>query len=158
MESDGTSSSHAAAGQRPIRTGYALDGAAGCIAQARHHVLAFLDRAAGEHLLAVSARVRDLTQLVVSELVTNALKYAPGPALMELDITTQRVEVIVWDSASVMPVARPADSGRIGQHGLEIVKAVSEYVAVRQEPVGKRVTAHIALPDPPGELALHGPA
>ncbi|WP_443070643.1 hypothetical protein [Streptomyces sp. SLBN-115] len=33
----------------------------------------------------------------------------------------------------------------IGQHGLEIVKAVTEDLSVRQEPVGKRITARIAL-------------
>ncbi|MFI5681274.1 hypothetical protein [Streptomyces cellulosae] len=34
----------------------------------------------------------DLNQLVVSELVTNARKYAPGPVLMELRIAGSLVE------------------------------------------------------------------
>ncbi|MFF3489421.1 ATP-binding protein [Streptomyces sp. NPDC002701] len=134
-----------------MQAGCALDGKDGCIAEARHHALAFLERAAIEHLLVVPARARDLTQLVVSELVTNALKYAPGPVLMELSISAALVEVIVWDSAPALPVARTADPGRIGQHGLEIVKAVSQSLTIRQETVGKRVTAHIALPDPRSE-------
>ncbi|MFD5478536.1 hypothetical protein [Streptomyces hawaiiensis] len=65
------------------RAGYALDGDGGCIAEARHHAITFLEQAHTDHHLMVSARTRDLTQLVVSELVTNALKYAPGPVLME---------------------------------------------------------------------------
>ncbi|HSY00182.1 MAG TPA: ATP-binding protein, partial [Streptomyces sp.] len=93
---------------------------------------------------------RDLTQLVVSELVTNARKYAPGPVLMELRITTGSVEIVVWDSDPTVPAARASDPDRIGQHGLEIVKAVTEDLFVEQAPVGKRITARIALADPPG--------
>ncbi|GHA70843.1 ATP-binding protein [Streptomyces tauricus] len=148
FQGDGDGGGRTPPGSRLIRAGYALDGADGCISQARHHALAFLERAVTDHLLMVPARARDLTQLVVSELVTNALKYAPGPVLMELGITVERVEVTAWDSAPVMPVAHTADPDRIGQHGLEIVEAVSEDLAVWQEPVGKRVTARITLPDP----------
>ncbi|MFF1443456.1 ATP-binding protein [Streptomyces sp. NPDC058295] len=137
-----------------LRAGYALDGEDGCIADARHHAVAFLDRAHTDHRLPVSARARDLTQLVVSELVTNALKYAPGPVLMELRITVGAVDVVVWDSDPAVPAARPADPDRIGQHGLEIVKAVTENLFIAQEPVGKRITARIALTGTPG----HGTA
>ncbi|PNG21550.1 hypothetical protein [Streptomyces sp. 13K301] len=45
------------------------------------------------------------------------------------------------------PAARPADPDRIGQHGLEIVKAVTKDLFTEQEPVGKRITARIALSD-----------
>ncbi|MEE1764728.1 ATP-binding protein, partial [Streptomyces sp. SP17KL33] len=38
-----------------------------------------------------------------------------------------------------------ADTGRVGQHGLEIVMAVAQGFEARQEPVGKRITARIAL-------------
>ncbi|WP_371664788.1 ATP-binding protein [Streptomyces sp. NBC_00280] len=133
-----------------MRAGYALDGDDGCIADARHHALGFLDRACTDHRLPVSERARDLTQLVVSELVTNALKYAPGPVLMELRINALAVDVVVWDSDPIVPAARAADPGRIGQHGLEIVKAVTEDLFTEREPVGKRITARIALSDTRG--------
>lgn len=132
-----------------MRAGYALGADDGCIADARHHAIAFLDRARAHHRLPVPARARDLTQLVVSELVTNARKYAPGPVLMELRLTARAVEVVVWDSDPTVPVARAGDPGRIGQHGLEIVKAVTEDLFIEQEPVGKRITARIALADTP---------
>ena len=137
-----------------MRAGYALDGGDGCIADARHHAVAFLDRARADHRLPVSARTRDLAQLVVSELVTNALKYAPGPVLMELRITAHAVDVVVWDSDPTVPAARPADPDRIGQHGLEIVKAVTAELFVEQEPVGKRITARLLL----AETIDRGPA
>lgn len=133
-----------------MRAGYALGGEDGCIAEARHHALAFLDRARADHQLPVSARVRDLTRLVVSELVTNARKYAPGPVLLELRVTADSVDIVVWDSDPTVPVARAADPDRIGQHGLEIVKAVTEDLFVEQEPVGKRITARITLAEPSG--------
>ncbi|MEU9271873.1 ATP-binding protein [Streptomyces sp. NPDC048251] len=130
-----------------MRAGYALNGDDGCIAEARHHAIAFLDQAHTDHHLLVPARARDLTQLVVSELVTNALKYAPGPVLMELRIHAGSVDIVVWDSDPTAPTARAADPGRIGQHGLEIVKAVTEDLFIEQEPVGKRITARITLSD-----------
>ena len=136
-----------------VRAGYALEGDAGCIADARHHAVAFLDQAHAGHHLAVPQRARELTQLVVSELVTNALRHAPGPVLMELRINARAVDVVVWDSDPAVPAARTADPGRIGQHGLEIVKAVTEDLFIEQEPVGKRITARIALSDIPSDTA-----
>jgi anti-sigma regulatory factor (Ser/Thr protein kinase) len=91
-----------------------------------------------------------LTQLVVSELVTNARKYAPGPILLELRIAGAAVEVTVRDSRRTRPVACPVDPQRIGRHGLEIVMAVTRKFQVQVEPSGKRVIAHIALADAPG--------
>lgn len=128
----------------------ALDEDGSCIAEARHRAARFLARVQAGYGLPVSARAVDLTQLVVSELVTNARKYAPGPLLMELRIAGDLVEVQVWDSDPVLPVARAADPGRVGQHGLEIVMAVAQGFEVQREPVGKRVTARIALRDEPG--------
>ncbi|MFF4985507.1 ATP-binding protein [Streptomyces sp. NPDC001046] len=112
-----------APGQQLMRVGYILAGN-GSIGDARHHALAFLDQARAQRHLLVTDRVRELTQLVVSELVTNARKYPPGPVWMELRITA-----------------------RIGQHGLEIVKAASEELSIEEEALGNRITARIALSD-----------
>ncbi|MGW7496636.1 ATP-binding protein [Streptomyces luteogriseus] len=132
-----------------MRVGYALEGDDSCIADARRHAAAFLDRAR-EQQLPVSARAKDLTALVVSELVTNTRKYAPGPVMLELRITARAVDVTVWDSDPTMPAARAADPNRVGQHGLEIVKAVAEEFVVQRATVGKRITARIPLADGPG--------
>ncbi|MEV5433810.1 ATP-binding protein [Streptomyces sp. NPDC052701] len=141
-----------------MQTTMALDGDGTCIAQARHLAADFLTRVQAEHGLPVSQRVVDVTQLVVSELVTNARKYAPGPVLLDLRIAGAVVEVVVWDSDPVLPVARTADAGRVGQHGLEIVMALSQGFEAQREPVGKRITARIALTDDPGgTVAGHRP-
>ncbi|MGI5430398.1 ATP-binding protein [Streptomyces sp. CA-179760] len=134
-------------GAQPTQVGYALGGDDGCIAQARHHAADFLTRLRDEHVLDVSPRAMDLTQLVVSELVTNSRKYAPGPVLMELRVSGTAVEVVVWDSDPAVPAARAADPDRVGQHGLEIVKAVAEDLDIERQPVGKRITARISLTD-----------
>jgi anti-sigma regulatory factor (Ser/Thr protein kinase) len=152
VRSDADGEDRTAPDKHVMRAGYALDRDDSCIADARHHAVAFLARAHADHLV-VSDRVRDLTQLVVSELVTNARKYAPGPVLMELRITVRVVEIVVWDSEPTVPAARPADPGRIGQHGLEIVKAVTEELLIEREPVGKRITARITLSDTPSDAA-----
>ncbi|MDQ1033717.1 signal transduction histidine kinase [Streptomyces sp. V3I8] len=130
-----------------MSTAMPLNGGSSCIAEARRLAVGFLGRARAERNVVVSAYAVDLTQLVVSELVTNARKHAPGPALLELRITGTSVEVTVRDSARRRPVVRAADPRRVGQHGLEIVTAVAERFRVRLEPSGKRITAHIALTD-----------
>lgn len=126
---------------------FALDGADGCIAGARHRTSEFLARARSAHGVPVPARAMDLAQLVVSELVTNALKYAPGPVLLRLGIADGALEIEVWDSDPTLPLARAADTGRVGQHGLEIVLAVVRGFEARREPVGKRITARLDLFD-----------
>ncbi|MFJ5531735.1 ATP-binding protein [Streptomyces sp. NPDC093261] len=141
-----------------IRTTIALDGGGACIAEARHLTAAFLARVQAEHGIPVSVRAMDLTQLVVSELVTNARKYAPGPVLLELRVVGAAVDVMVWDSDPVLPVAQAPDPGRVGRHGLEIVRAVAQRFEVRREPGGKRVSARMALwDDPDGPPAGHPP-
>ncbi|WP_425276258.1 ATP-binding protein [Streptomyces carpinensis] len=143
-----------------IRAAAALHGDGTCIAEARRLAVGFLTRVRAEHALPVSDRAMDLTQLVVSELVTNARKYASGPILMDLLVAGDgdAVEVAVWDSDPVLPVARAADPGRVGQHGLEIVMAVVQGFEVRREPVGKRVIARVALVgDPVGDASAVRP-
>ncbi|MEU3520919.1 ATP-binding protein [Streptomyces sp. NPDC006654] len=136
--------------EQAVQTTVALEGDGTCIARARHLAAGFLTRVQAEYGLPISQRAMDLTQLVVSELVTNARKYAPGPVLMDLRIVGDAVEVVVWDSDPVLPVARAADAGRVGQHGLEIVMAVAQGFEAQWEPVGKRITARISLLDDPG--------
>ncbi|MEU9434923.1 ATP-binding protein [Streptomyces sp. NPDC048252] len=136
-----------APGGNPAETTVTLDGKDGCIARARRLTGDFLRRVQSRDGLAVSDRAMDLSQLVVSELVTNALRYAPGPVLLQLRIAGAAVEIVVWDSDPVLPVPQAPDPTRVGQHGLEIVRAVVENFVVAQEPVGKRIVARLGLSD-----------
>lgn len=126
------------------------------IGAARDLARSFLTDVQAVHGLPVSARAMGTVQLVVSELVTNARKYAPGPCLLTLEVQAGAIAVTVWDSSTTLPAVLPPDPGRIGQHGLEIVMAVCRSFTVQREPVGKRITAAVVLADDPsGDVAGH---
>lgn len=119
------------------------------IGEARDLARSFLTDVQAVHGLPVSKRAMGMVQLVVTELVTNARKYAPGPCLLTLQIADGAVQVSVWDSSTTLPLVLPPDPTRIGQHGLELVMAVCQSFAVHREPVGKRITTAIMLADDP---------
>ncbi|MFI5683046.1 ATP-binding protein [Streptomyces sp. NPDC051636] len=133
---------------RPLLSAVALDGGEP-IAEARHAARRFMTEVQAVHGIPVSDRAMGMVELVVSELVTNAHKYAPGPCLLDLEIGDGAVDISVWDSDPALPVPQAADPGRIGKHGLEIVMAVCRSFEIRREPVGKRVSATIVLADDP---------
>lgn len=115
------------------------------IAHARELARRFLTDLHHVHGLPVSAQAQDLVELVVSELLTNTRKYAPGPSLLTLQLRDQCVDVAVWDSNPNLPTILPPDPTRVGQHGLEIIMAAALTLQIHREPVGKRITASIAL-------------
>ncbi|MFI6984008.1 ATP-binding protein [Embleya sp. NPDC050154] len=117
---------------------------------ARDLAVAFLGGVQAEHGLPVSERAMDTVRLVVSELVTNARRHAPGPCLLTLEVRDGAVEVSVWDGDPTPPAILAPDPARIGRHGLEIVMAVCRSFAVHREPVGKRICASVVLADDPG--------
>ncbi|MES4886724.1 ATP-binding protein [Streptomyces sp. NPDC096012] len=137
---------------RPVSVAAAFEGSAE-IPEARDLARSFLVNLRAVHGLPVSGRAMGTVQLVVSELVTNARKYAPGPCLLTLEIEKGTVEVSVWDSSTMLPSVLAGDPERIGRHGLEIVTAVCRSFAVHREPVGKRITAAVVLADDPGGAA-----
>ncbi|WP_459076278.1 ATP-binding protein [Streptomyces atacamensis] len=94
----------------------------------------------------------------MSELVTNARKYAPGPCLLTLGVEGGTVQASVWDSSAMLPTVLPTNPDRVGQHGLELIMAMCQSFAVQREPVGKRITAAVALADDlGGDVAGHQP-
>lgn len=129
----------------PRRVSYALANDGAWIAEARRLAEAFLARVRTEDGLSVPSQTVEVTRLVVSELVTNARKYAPGPVRLGLTIAGDTLEVMVRDSSTALPVAGGTSPDRVGRHGLEIVLAVARRVDVQPEPTGKRVTALIPL-------------
>ncbi|MEU9229428.1 hypothetical protein AB0D40_34380 [Streptomyces massasporeus] len=61
------------------------------------------------------------------------------------------VQVTVWDSSPVLPMAETADASRVGRHGLEIVRAVAQDFETHDDATGVTTTARIALAyDPSG--------
>ena len=119
------------------------------IARARHLARSFLADAQALHGLAVSDRAQSMVPLVVSELVTNACKYAPGLCLLSLEVEGGAVRISVWDSSATLPAVLEPDPSRIGQHGLEMVAALCESFTAEREPMGKRVTAIVSMAEVP---------
>ncbi|MFV0131893.1 ATP-binding protein [Streptomyces sp. HMX87] len=134
---------------RRVLSAVALEGGER-IGAARDAARRFMTEVQALHGIPVSERSMGLAELVVSELVTNAHKYAPGPCLLDLEVSDGAVEISVWDSDPALPVPQEADPHRVGKHGLEIVMAVCRSFEIRREPVGKRVKATIVLADDPG--------
>ncbi|MER6914094.1 ATP-binding protein [Streptomyces sp. NPDC000594] len=122
------------------------DGDPGSIAAARRFTGEFLARMGGTTGTGpVPAQAVEMARLIVSELVTNACKYAPGPCLLELELADGLLEIGVRDANPALPVLAPPQPDRVGRHGLEIVLALSESFHARREPVGKRVLARLSL-------------
>ncbi|MFI0242912.1 ATP-binding protein [Streptomyces sp. NPDC016845] len=126
------------------------DADGGCIAEARRFAADFLTRARSTHLVGVSRRAVEVTQLVVSELVTNACRFAPGPVLLDLTLLADTLRVEVWDCDPVLPLTPAADTGPAGRHGLRVVLIYVQSFEARREPVGKCVTVTLTLARDPG--------
>lgn len=130
-----------------VAQGAVFEGESGMIGEARRFTADFLAGVRTDQGRVVPPHVIGTAQLVVSELVTNACKYAPGPCLLDLVFDGDSVEITVWDTDSSLPVPCATEPGRIGQHGLEIVMALCDGYDVRREPVGKRVKVRLASGD-----------
>ncbi|MEU8587507.1 ATP-binding protein [Streptomyces sp. NPDC048664] len=116
------------------------------IADARHAVRALLARA-GHH---PDHRPSQDAQLVVSEMVTNAIRHAPGPGALLLELTSDatRLRIAVRDSSPHPPVVHEPDAHRIGGHGLYLVSRLCGRIHTMALGVGKQVTAHLGLATP----------
>ncbi|MCL8018028.1 SpoIIE family protein phosphatase [Streptomyces sp. AS02] len=97
----------------------------------------------------------DTTELLVSELVTNALRYGEGE--IRLRVLLDRTLVCeVWDSGLVQPRRRRARDTDEGGRGLQLVGLLSAAWGSRRTPRGKTVWFELPLPD--GENGLTDPA
>ncbi|MFJ9824878.1 SpoIIE family protein phosphatase [Streptomyces sp. NPDC101160] len=85
------------------------------------------------------------TELVVSELVTNAIRHASGPIGLRL-IRDRSLICEVSDGQHTSPHARYAGSEEEGGRGLFMVAQLTEHWGTRYMPTGKTIWAEQALP------------
>jgi PAS domain S-box-containing protein len=86
-----------------------------------------------------------ITGLVVTELVTNAIRHAVGPIQLRL-IRDRRLICEVSDGSSTAPHLRQARAYDEDGRGLLLVSQLSERWGTRQSPHGKTIWAEQALP------------
>ncbi|MFJ6696531.1 ATP-binding protein [Streptomyces sp. NPDC091272] len=134
----------------PFSASATYDGAPGTIGEARDFAADFLLRAEALHGVPVSSRTAGTVKLVVSELVTNAAKYAPGPCLLDLSVNRSTphgnsLQITVWDTDDSLPQPGTPDPERIGGHGLELVLALCSKYDIQRLAGGKRVRVHVSL-------------
>ncbi|MFF7361210.1 ATP-binding protein [Streptomyces sp. NPDC008125] len=114
------------------------------IGEARGFAGAFLDRAVARGV-AVAGVKRGDALLVVSELVTNAVRHAPGPCTLALDLQDALLVIAVSDTSGRSPQPQSFKPERIGQHGLEIVVALCTEVTTEFTDRGKTVRACLVV-------------
>ncbi|WP_217238230.1 ATP-binding protein [Streptomyces sp. AC555_RSS877] len=120
------------------------DGAARAV-DARQALRAFLAHAAHTGCNPVPAPLAQDAELTVSELVTNAIRHAPGPCGLIVQLSGEALTITVWDTSTEEPIVRHGDRHRVGGHGLHLVHAISERVVVAPRTRGKQITAHLRL-------------
>jgi len=94
--------------------------------------------------------------LVLSELVTNALRYGLGDIVVHSSLVDDCIRLSVTDWADELPRMMASDPERVGGVGLLVVDRVSTAWGVAPFPGGKTVWASIAAPgaEPDGPRAL----
>ncbi|MFC8877058.1 MULTISPECIES: SpoIIE family protein phosphatase [Streptomyces] len=97
----------------------------------------------------------DTTELLVSELVTNALRYGEGEIRLRL-LLDRTLVCEVWDSGLVQPRRRRARDTDEGGRGLQLVGLLSAAWGSRRTPHGK--TVWFELPLPGADTQLTDPA
>ncbi|WP_202487537.1 MULTISPECIES: SpoIIE family protein phosphatase [unclassified Streptomyces] len=88
----------------------------------------------------------DTTELLVSELVTNALRHGQGEIRLRL-LLDRTLVCEVWDADLAQPRRRRARDTDEGGRGLQLVGLLSERWGSRRTPRGKTVWFELALPD-----------
>lgn len=121
--------------ERP-REVHALGDGPASAAQARAAVAACCDRLGLTDL-------SDDVALVVSEMVTNAVRHATPPMALEIEASEDAVVVAVCDGSPLPPVARQADLDAEGGRGMLLVELLSDDHGVRAQPPGKAVWARL---------------
>ena len=124
----------------------AFDGGPGTPSQARESTAAFLAAVAG-HLPPRDSGRPEQVLLVVSELVTNAVRHAPGPVVLALALVPGdgSIGITVRDTSSVLPRPRTPDLLGGGGFGWStIVEPHTTGQDIRPHPAGKEI--HALLP------------
>jgi anti-sigma regulatory factor (Ser/Thr protein kinase) len=121
------------------RTRHSLDGSVASITHARELAREFLARCTPP---LESSLVQDAL-LAVSELVTNAVRHAPGPFDLTLSDDGRCLTVAVSDTSVTTPAPRAADLLGGGGVGLHVLNGLAGRVETMTHANGKTVVVTI---------------
>jgi PAS domain S-box-containing protein len=125
----------------PRRRRWALPSEPGSIARARHAVLRTCE--------AWGIGESGSAELVVSELVANAVLHGYGHVSLQLDETGDGLRIEVEDANPAPPVTTDGHPGRVGGFGMQIVERLADW-GWRQSRGGKVVWARVRPAPLPG--------
>ena len=100
---------------------------------------------ASQHQWGLSQDTLEAAQLVISELITNALRYGHAPVHVQLRATPTTLYIEVADASPYRPRRRAAASTDENGRGLLLVTAYSRRWGVRPRSTGKVVWAELDL-------------
>jgi anti-sigma regulatory factor (Ser/Thr protein kinase) len=78
--------------------------------------------------------------LAVSEMVTNAVRYAPGECALEISLDERGVRISVTDTSHDVPQSREAQFDGSGGFGLHLLYALAGDVETVRHAGGKTVS------------------
>jgi anti-sigma regulatory factor (Ser/Thr protein kinase) len=88
----------------------------------------------------IAPAVAEDALLAVSEMVTNAVRYAPGACVLEIWLYEHRIRLSVTDTSHTVPVSRTARFDGSGGFGLHLLRKLAGEVETMQRPDGKTVS------------------
>lgn len=94
---------------------------------------------------------REAAQLLITELVSNAVRHSDQPVVVTVDMTAEGLTVGVLDSSERMPVMRDAEMAVTEGRGLRLVNALSRKWGVDLLDQGKVVWFEIGFADDPDQ-------
>lgn len=92
-----------------------------------------------------AAELADSAELLMSELVTNALRYGRGAVSVSLALTEQALQISVADYGRALPEPREAGEEETSGRGLAIVGALCTDWSVTTRLTGKTVSCWLEI-------------
>jgi anti-sigma regulatory factor (Ser/Thr protein kinase) len=94
------------------------------------------------------------TELLVSELVTNAIRYADGPTVLRLILEPDSLVCEVHDTSPALPRVLQVDNDAENGRGLHVVSQLAQRWGTRRTPTGKVVWCEQPVPEEITEAML----
>ncbi|MFE5489356.1 ATP-binding protein [Streptomyces virginiae] len=114
-------------------------------AQARRATRAHLDAAASSGDESLPPLTTDTALLLISELVTNAVRHTSGGCLLEVRLASDGIDIEVTDTSDAEPEPRRPDRRGEGGWGWHLVNRLGSDVGIRHHAAGGK-TIHVRVP------------